>query len=573
VIYNFIDTPGLNDTRSYQQDEVNLDKILTTARDTSDLVSIMLIVNGTQSRLTPAMMNIVVTLKGSLPDSCMDNFIVVLSKTDKRKTQFQRSSLATIAPNIKKDFIFYMDNTAFATKPLKDRKFKSRQQEDEIKEAMEREWRKSMKTCTKITDLVSSLNSVSVKDFEKTMRHRQKIKSLLHQVKLKMKSLQDMLENLSVAEQRVRDLDQDQEKFRNYTKTEQVKRIIPQPTPYHNTICSRCDHVCHQYCGLEEMTSTGSNHFLNCEAMNKTNNCTHCPGKCSHTDHYHAKHIFVEEERTVEKVLEDMKAQYDDAVREHQHVSLEIDNYNNSLQSLDQTMQAIVDKLNRTCNKLKLLCTGFNFADELRVTYRQLQMEAKKQRTIVAQQAMKTSLDVLEKLINFHSAQNGSIQDAHLMRPDLDDHDDSSDDDDDNERPQQKRNQRHKSRRGKKGDAQTKFPEKSKSSVSDAAAANDEDEWDDIEANFDFLSLKPKKTPNDQYGDRTSDRPKTAQGKKHYRNNDADVPEGPGERNCVECKRRFMVTQGDYNYYIVKLKGYLPKRCHSCRDKNKQQKK
>jgi len=69
IKYNFIDTPGLNDTRSSQQDEANMKKILDTAQATSDLAAVLLIVNGTQSRLTPAMENILVTLRGAVPDS------------------------------------------------------------------------------------------------------------------------------------------------------------------------------------------------------------------------------------------------------------------------------------------------------------------------------------------------------------------------------------------------------------------------------------------------------------------------------------------------------------------------
>ena len=69
IKYSFIDTPGLNDTRCSQQDEANMKKILDNAKVTSDLTAVLLIVNGTQSRLTPAMENILVTLRGAVPDS------------------------------------------------------------------------------------------------------------------------------------------------------------------------------------------------------------------------------------------------------------------------------------------------------------------------------------------------------------------------------------------------------------------------------------------------------------------------------------------------------------------------
>jgi len=167
-------------------------------------------------------------------------------------------------------------------------------------------------------------------------------------------------------------------------------------------------------------------------------------------DHYRAKYIFAQEEQTVETILYDMKREYEYIVDERAEVKMQIDSYNNAIAALDQTMQAIMDRLDRDCNELKHLCTGFNFADELRVMYNQLTLEAKKQRTIEAQNAMATSLNVLQKMIDFHSAQSASTRDAQLMRPDLDHHDTSEEEDStsDDEANVQKKLARDSHRRG-----------------------------------------------------------------------------------------------------------------------------
>ncbi len=50
--FQFIDTPGLSDTRGAAQDDVNVDKILEACEGVSALAAIILVVNGTVPRLT-----------------------------------------------------------------------------------------------------------------------------------------------------------------------------------------------------------------------------------------------------------------------------------------------------------------------------------------------------------------------------------------------------------------------------------------------------------------------------------------------------------------------------------------
>jgi len=418
--YNFIDTPGLNDTRNSEHDEKNLQKILDLAKKTTDLVAVLLIINGTQSRLTPAMENIVTILKGHLPDRVMSQLIVVLSKASKTNTAFERSTLAAIAPNIQKNFIFYMNNTAFVAKPKNGRIVPTAQ--------LSNEWAASMQGCKKIVTLVRSLERVPVEDFQTVMKHRFRIKGCLHNMKNDMIKYQRLEEQLEVAQQRERDLATNAAAFKNFTRREETKVMVKRKTPHHNTICSQCDHACHQRCRLQEVTEKGSNHFISCIAIDGTGKCRQCPGKCSHTEHYHAKHIFVEETQTVEKVLEDMKAQFEQATQERHQVALQIDDFNNAKNAIESTMQTIMDTMIATFSNLKQLCSGFNFADELRVTYNQLALEAKKVKSVSARGAITLHMTTLQKAIDFHSDQPMSLQDIKAMRADLDEPDSSDDD-------------------------------------------------------------------------------------------------------------------------------------------------
>ena len=356
----------------------------------------------------------------------MANLIVVLSKCNKSNTAFQRSTLARVAPDIQKDDIFYMNNSAFVVKPKNGRIVKTSQ--------LEEEWKRSMKTARKIADLVESMDYVPVKDLERVMRQRLKLREFLHLVKLEVSKYQDISENLEVVECNRREIAMNQEKFKNYIVTESFLEKTYISTPYYNTICSNCDHVCHKSCNLSEVSHKGSNHFLYCWAMNATDNCIRCPKKCSHNDHYHAKHIIVEELRTVEKVLEDMKEQYDEAVWQGAHASLEINDLTATRRAVDATIQAIVADLKNTCEKLKKLCSGFNFAGEVRLMRQQVEQHLKhKVRTMAGQNSGEFAMKTFERVLEGFSGADADADAAVLRRKDLDEDDPSSSED--NEEP------------------------------------------------------------------------------------------------------------------------------------------
>ena len=146
--FSFVDTPGLNDSRGTKQDELNIDKILAAAHNEKDLSAILLVINATQPRINPALKAVFVSLKGNIPNSVLDNTVVVLTKTREDTTAFQRSVLAEVAPNLQRNSIFYMDNTAFVSKPKNGRLIKS--------DILNAEWKTSMKTCSKIVDRISA---------------------------------------------------------------------------------------------------------------------------------------------------------------------------------------------------------------------------------------------------------------------------------------------------------------------------------------------------------------------------------------------------------------------------------
>ena len=74
-----VDTPGLSDTRGTESDSQNVTKILEYVQYLPEIHAIVLVVNGSNPRLTTDVVHTFNLLKGSLPDSVTNNTMAVLT--------------------------------------------------------------------------------------------------------------------------------------------------------------------------------------------------------------------------------------------------------------------------------------------------------------------------------------------------------------------------------------------------------------------------------------------------------------------------------------------------------------
>lgn len=74
-----MDTPGLEDSRGLEQDEKNIDSILKTASKTPELNAIIIVINGTNPRITGRVKYVVQKLKGIIPNVIKENLLILQS--------------------------------------------------------------------------------------------------------------------------------------------------------------------------------------------------------------------------------------------------------------------------------------------------------------------------------------------------------------------------------------------------------------------------------------------------------------------------------------------------------------
>lgn len=173
--------------------------------------------------------------------------------------------------------------------------------------------------------------------------------------------------------------------------------------PYHSTLCQSCNFVCHDHCGLSEISQTGDNAFLGCAAMSG-NNCVRCPKKCSYTVHYHAKKTMKETTTTMDEILQDIKQKYDEAQKNQSQTKTNIVSITNSKKVINDAIEQLQKDIDKMCHDLKKICSNFNLVDELNQTIHRLEMEAKALTSIEARRTADDFIKAIKTIANGLSA-------------------------------------------------------------------------------------------------------------------------------------------------------------------------
>ncbi|CAF4000727.1 unnamed protein product, partial [Rotaria sp. Silwood1] len=111
--YLFLDTPGFSDTHSIEQNQMNMNKILDAITQLDNLTSIILVINGSLSRLTMNFRYAMNCLNSNIPDIILENVIVILTNVKKHESPFDLKLLHLHG----KIYPFYMQNGAFVSDP------------------------------------------------------------------------------------------------------------------------------------------------------------------------------------------------------------------------------------------------------------------------------------------------------------------------------------------------------------------------------------------------------------------------------------------------------------------------
>lgn len=354
--FNFIDTPGLSDTEGINRDDQHLEKIMDAAEKSGTLAAIIIVINGTVARATANLKNTLTRLKGTVPDVLLDNLMVVLTNCTPSSANFDLQQLEPwVVPEAN---VFYMNNSALS-KPKEQWESNER-----MFRGLRNDWEDSMAEIKNLVKRVKELGNKATNAFKEMREKRNKIRLELHKILnevKKLQSLHDELGSLQIAEQNAT---VDMGKYSNFIKHKEVEYTEMVPDVCTNVICSSHSTICCTDTGLSLLEPGKSIKTLLFTVHSYLAECSTC--KCSHDKHYTAMEKPEKRTETVEDILHDVKALYDQHSDKKDEIQTKMSDVNKDIALLKKVLDAKEAEIEKCCEQLKKLCSQFNFVNELR---------------------------------------------------------------------------------------------------------------------------------------------------------------------------------------------------------------
>ena len=388
-----LDTPGFNDTDTTRDDE-NIKKIIKGLSDLPFISALIITINGTVARLSTSVRATLSQLRSSLPDSVFDNLFFIFTNCDETTRNFKLELIAEYKPKSKR--IFHMQNSLFSVPSMDDINNDGRK-----KRRAESNWQDSMETISELMGEVNQTVATSTKVFADMRIKREQLIVDKENLIAKQKSLLNIIHQLNIESDRLRNAQSTQSTNQNYMEKKYVEQVQIERKSYFSTVCNDRRHngklqICHENCGLGYQPTLNFEHFKSCAAANGSN-CRHC--YCSMSTHYHTYDLPTTKQVTIDEIIQSKKAAFDQA-------SQQINTSQNQLAQLNQTRSSLQSDANackqgilNAIRELKKMCSHYNFAEEMHVTIEKLRQESKIAQDLNAKSEFNNTADAIENLV------------------------------------------------------------------------------------------------------------------------------------------------------------------------------
>eukprot|EP01032_Pedospumella_encystans_P007913 gene7913-9432_t len=361
-----VDTPGLGDTRGTKQDEENLKMILQVAADAEaagELSGFIFVCKGTENKRTLSVDTVMTVIRGSLPDKVMESMVAVITNC---AYDFAVQCGNLLPPEISHDNIFTYDNPAFHA-DIPSLNVGQRRMVASM-------WSNTMERVGEILMHAARMQHRGGCTDMRNQRHR--VMRIFHEIRTKMATLQQTMTEIEKAEEDLKRAKDVQASNANFQVSRSVtKRVfVPDPSGRHHTTCSTCTHICHESCGLNEISNRGDNAFTGCYAFSGST-CRICPNRCSYTSHYHGRDLVKDQTSTVDEIVKELQDKYNDATKLAGEEEVKVKTSLDMKNLISRAMNEIVDEMRTVCESIKQLCRGFNMVHELNLLIKQLEAE------------------------------------------------------------------------------------------------------------------------------------------------------------------------------------------------------
>ncbi len=353
--FEIMDTPGINDTSGFEQDDANVNMIFNAIAELGELHCIIFLLNGTHSRLTISVENVIQRFMRRIPEDFIEHLILILTNCNEYRVNFNvgSSSLA----RIQKSNIFYMQNSIFSC----DRTQLSSEHYSEL----EKDWYEAMKTLELLVkENMMKMSSLATNVFQVLDEKRNLIADHLRDMHQNVQKLMKLQDECTLVESELCRLSQDKEGKIQLIKKMQDQQTETVSTPIPNTICRQCYSICSNNSLQEPSSTTKYETDIRCESFElSTDTCDQC--KCPINEHYQDTKIIRLTNIGSQCRLQELQSLLKDVNSDVEKYYLQQKAVQNNIQSLEDAIGDISNEVETICRQLKQISIKYNPANDL----------------------------------------------------------------------------------------------------------------------------------------------------------------------------------------------------------------
>ena len=387
--FHFIDTPGLADTRGMEQDDDNVELILTTACRTAFLHAIILVINGSQGRETATIRHVLTKLKCNVPDAVLPTTMIILTKCTAATNNFDLGLVETLTGS--NPTVFYMNNAFFTQAP----------NSVDVQREYKEDWRRSMRAIDDLVTAIATRARANTHAFKRMVETRSAIKAELASVLSEIRHLGALRQRIDAVQRAQCDADQDKDQYKDYLVEQTIEEWVQTDADHLNTLCMLHKQVCHDGCSLAELQK-GAAEFSSCAAFGSSSTCKVCPPgdteACGYGHHYHGRKQWKKETKQVATELEEMKAKYFNCIDQAEQASTELNQHQKDLALLQDILSSKTMAIKDLCQQLKSICRHANLANELYAVTATMQYDAEALQDMVAKREAMERIESIQTL-------------------------------------------------------------------------------------------------------------------------------------------------------------------------------
>ncbi len=354
-----IDTPGFGDSRGFEQDRTNAQRIISTLREEEYINCVCLIINGRQARASASLKYVLSEITAILPRDILNNVIIVFSNTaDPLDLTFDVGLLKDYFEKVIADKnIFFVENPY-----CRFEKAKAKVGQLGIDRVA-----KSLQKAFEDTSEVLSDMCETIKDFPEVHTHR--FIELYEKKKAIEKSVLASLtayDNQMTLEKSLKDAKADVDAAvktktlnKDFKTVQRFKKWIVTYTSSHNTLCGvkGCHSNCHKSCSLPK--SFDKEVFKRCYCI-REDTCHVCGHSYKH--HYHDEGLFIEEDAVEDLIADEMKQKFEEAESDEERAKMLYSNLEKKLQKSSDERKRLSKKLSEDIAEFESLGAARNYA-------------------------------------------------------------------------------------------------------------------------------------------------------------------------------------------------------------------